>query len=124
MPGTDTAAVVIAVDGKITRFQPGDRVARGSWTGGYAERMIANEWKSVRLPVGIAFETAATVWHNYGTAYYALVEGHERNTVKRWLSLGPQAGLASHHRMPDLGVKLHCEHPSRPSMPINGIGTP
>jgi NADPH2:quinone reductase len=37
--------------------------------------MIAKEWKSVRLPVGVAFETAATVWHNYGTAYYALVEG-------------------------------------------------
>jgi len=38
-------------------------------------RMIAKEWKSVRLPVGVAFETAATVWHNYGTAYYALVDG-------------------------------------------------
>src|SRR5260370_29675981 len=37
--------------------------------------MVAKEWKSVRLPVGVAFETAATVWHNYGTAYYALVEG-------------------------------------------------
>jgi NADPH2:quinone reductase len=29
----------------------------------------------VRLPAGVAFETAATVWHNYGTAYYALIEG-------------------------------------------------
>ena len=28
----------------------------------------------MRLPAGVAFETAATVWHNYGTAYYALVE--------------------------------------------------
>ena len=37
--------------------------------------MIAKEWKSVRLPVGVAFETAATVLHNYGTAHYALVEG-------------------------------------------------
>ena len=37
--------------------------------------MIAKERASVRLPVGVAFETAATVWHNYGTAYYALVEG-------------------------------------------------
>lgn len=74
VPGTEAAGVVVAVGGKITRFQPGDRVACGSWTGGYAERMIAKEWKSVRLPVGVAFETAATVWHNYGTAYYALVE--------------------------------------------------
>ena len=75
VPGTEAAGVVIAVGGKVTRFQPGDRVACGSWTGGYAERMIAKEWKSVRLPVGVAFETAATVWHNYGTAYYALVDG-------------------------------------------------
>jgi len=74
VPGTEAAGVVIAVGDKITRFQPGDRVACGSWTGGYAERMIAKEWKSVRLPAGIAFETAATVLHNYGTAYYALVE--------------------------------------------------
>ena len=75
VPGTEAAGVVIAVGEKITRFRPGDRVACGNWTGGYAERMIAKEWKSVRLPAGVAFETAATVWHNYGTAYYALVEG-------------------------------------------------
>ena len=75
VPGTEAAGIVIAVGEKVTRFRPGDRVACGSWTGGYAERMIAKEWKSVRLPAGVAFETAATVWHNYGTAYYALVEG-------------------------------------------------
>jgi NADPH2:quinone reductase len=74
VPGTEAAGIVIAVGGKVTRFQPGDRVACGSWTGGYAERMVAKEWNSVRLPDGVAFETAATVWHNYGTAYYALVE--------------------------------------------------
>jgi NADPH2:quinone reductase len=75
VPGTEAAGVVIAVGEKVTRFQPGDRVACGSWTGGYAERMVAKESKSVRLPAGVAFETAATVWHNYGTAYYALTEG-------------------------------------------------
>src|SRR5664279_2566128 len=74
VPGTEAAGIVIAVGRHVTRFRPGDRVACGSWTGGYAERMIAKEWKSVRLPAGVAFETAATVWHNYGTAFYALVE--------------------------------------------------
>jgi NADPH2:quinone reductase len=49
-------------------------VACSSWTGGYAERMIAKESKTVRLPDGVAFEAAATVLHNYGTANYALVE--------------------------------------------------
>jgi NADPH:quinone reductase len=74
VPGTEAAGVVVAVGEKIARFQPGDRVACGNWTGGYGERMIAKEWKSVRLPAGVAFETAATVSHNYGTAYYALVD--------------------------------------------------
>lgn len=75
VPGTEAAGVVIAIGDRITRFQPGDRVACAGWTGGYAERMVAKEWKSVRLPAGVAFETGATVRHNYGTAYYALVEG-------------------------------------------------
>jgi NADPH2:quinone reductase len=74
VPGTEAAGIVVAIGTKVTRFQPGDCVACGNWTGGYAERMIAKESKSVRLPAGVAFETAATVWHNYGTAYYALVE--------------------------------------------------
>lgn len=74
VPGTEAAGIVIAVGANVTTFQPGDRVACASWTGGYAERMVAKERKCVRLPAGVAFETAATVWHNYGTAYYALVE--------------------------------------------------
>jgi Alcohol dehydrogenase GroES-like domain len=68
VPGTEAVGVVIAVGGKITRFQPGDRLACVSWTGGYAGRMIAKEWKSVRLPGSVAFETAARVWHKPITA--------------------------------------------------------
>src|SRR3954453_5130394 len=75
VPGPEAAGVVIAVGEKVTRFRPGDRAACASWTGGYAERMVAKEWKSVRLPVGVSFEAAATVLHNYGTAHCALVEG-------------------------------------------------
>jgi len=74
VPGTEASGVVIAVGENVTRFAPGDRVACSSWTGGYAERMIAKESKSVRLPDGVAFEAAATVLHVYGTAHYALVE--------------------------------------------------
>jgi NADPH2:quinone reductase len=74
VPGTEASGVVVAVGNKVTKFAPGDRVACSSWTGGHAERMIAKESKSVRLPDGVAFEAAATVLHNYGTAYYALVE--------------------------------------------------
>jgi NADPH2:quinone reductase len=74
VPGTEASGTVVAVGDKVTRFAPGDRVACSSWTGGYAEQMIVKESKTVRLPDGVAFEAAATILHNYGTAYYALVE--------------------------------------------------
>ncbi|MCK1745573.1 NADPH:quinone oxidoreductase family protein [Bradyrhizobium sp. 139] len=74
VPGTEASGVVVAVGDKVKAFAPGDRVACSSWIGGYAERMTAKESKSVRLPDSVAFEPAATVLHNYGTACYALVE--------------------------------------------------
>ena len=74
VPGTEASGVVVAIGEKVTTFAPGDRVACSSWTGGYAERMIAKESKSVRLPDDVAFEAAATVLHVYGTAFYALVD--------------------------------------------------
>ena len=75
VPGTEAAGIVAAVGEKVTRFRPGDRVACSNWTGAYAELVVAKEWKSVRLPAGVAFEAAATVLHNYGTAYCALTAG-------------------------------------------------
>jgi NADPH2:quinone reductase len=73
VPGTEAAGVVVGVGSKVTRFKPGDRAACLSWIGGFGERMVAKEWKSVRVPDGVSFETAATVIHSYDTAYYALV---------------------------------------------------
>src|SRR6202008_3992489 len=66
------AGVVVAVGERVTLFQLGERVACASWTGGYAERMVVKECKAVRLPAGVAFEAAATILHNYGTAHCAL----------------------------------------------------
>jgi NADPH2:quinone reductase len=75
VPGTEGAGTVIAVGDKVRGFRPGDRVVCGTWTGSFAERVVAKEWKCVRLPATVDFETAAAVLHNYGTAYYALVQG-------------------------------------------------
>src|SRR5215470_9684956 len=52
VPGTEGAGVVVAVGEKVTRFRLGDCVACGNWTGGYAEQMVAKEWKCLRLTAG------------------------------------------------------------------------
>jgi NADPH2:quinone reductase len=93
VPGTEASGVVVAVGDKVTAFAPGDRVACSSWTGGYAERMTAKESKSVCLPDGVAFEAAATVLHNYGTAYYALVERARAQRGETLLVTGAAGGV-------------------------------
>ena len=93
VPGTEAAGIVIAVGDKVRRFKPGDRVACGNWTGGYAERMVAKESKSVQLPDSVSFETAATVWHNYGTAYYALTECARAQRGETMLVTGAAGGV-------------------------------
>lgn len=93
VPGTEASGIVVAIGDKVTAFRPGDRVACSSWTGGYAERMIAKASKSVRLPDGVAFEAAATVLHNYGTAYYALVERARAKHGETLLVTGAAGGV-------------------------------
>jgi len=93
VPGTEGAGVVVAVGGKVTRFRPGDRVACGNWIGGFAERLVAKEWKSLRLPPDVDFEPAATVGHNYGTAHYALVEGAEAQRGETVFVTGAAGGV-------------------------------
>jgi NADPH2:quinone reductase len=108
VPGTEAAGIVIAVGEKATRFQPGDRVACQNWTGGYAERMIAKEWQSVQLPAGVAFEAAATVLHNYGTAYFALVEraGVQRGETAFVTGAAGGVGLAAVDLAGHLGLRV------------------
>ena len=73
VPGTDAAGVVVAVGDKVARFRPGDRVACANWFGGFAERMVAKDSKSARLPNNVDFFVGSTVLHAYLTAWYALV---------------------------------------------------
>jgi NADPH2:quinone reductase len=93
VPGTEASGVVAAIGDKVTKFRPGDRVACSSWTGGYAERMTAKQSKCVRLPDGVAFAAAATVLHNYGTAYYALVERARAQRGETVLITGAAGGV-------------------------------
>ncbi|MBT4043085.1 MAG: NADPH:quinone oxidoreductase family protein [Rhodospirillaceae bacterium] len=72
-PGTDACGIIRTIGKGVTQFAPGDRVTCANWHGGFAEQMITKEWKCVHVPDGVEAAAAATVLHNYGTAYYALI---------------------------------------------------
>jgi NADPH:quinone reductase len=114
VPGTEGAGIVTAIGSGVTRFKPGDRVACGGWIGGYAERMVAKEWKIIPLPDNVSFETAATVWHVYGTAHYALVERARAQRGETVFITGAAGGvgLAAVDLSRNLGLRI-----------IAGIGT-
>jgi NADPH2:quinone reductase len=93
VPGTDAAGVVIACGEKVKRFQPGDRVACGSWFGGFAERMTAKASSTARLPDNTDFVVGSTIRHIYITAWYALVDRARLQAGETVLVTGAAGGV-------------------------------
>ncbi|MDF1608971.1 quinone oxidoreductase [Hoeflea sp. YIM 152468] len=72
VPGNEAAGIVTQVGEGVTLFQEGDRVAYAGPIGAYAqERLIAAE-KIVKVPDGIALDTAAGMMLKGMTAEYLL----------------------------------------------------
>src|SRR5271170_4090251 len=93
VPGTDAAGVIVSVGEKVERFRSGDRVACMNWFGGFAERMTAKVWKTVRLPPNVDFVAGSTVLHIYLTAWYALVERARLQPGETVLVTGAAGGV-------------------------------
>ena len=93
VPGTDAAGVVVACGERVTRFHPGDRVSCENWFGGFAERMVAREAMTVRLPANVDFSVGSTVLNSYLTAWYALVERARLQAGETVLVTGAAGGI-------------------------------
>ena len=93
VPGTESAGIVVAVGGDVTRFRIGDRVACCDWIGGFGERMTAKEWKTVHVPDTVDFVPASTVIHNYNTAHYSLIDRAQVRNGETVLVTGAAGGV-------------------------------
>jgi NADPH2:quinone reductase len=93
VPGTDAAGVVVACGENVTRFRRGDRVSCMSWFGGFAERMVAREASTARLPVNVDFAVGSTILNNYLTAWYALIERARLEAGETVLVTGAAGGI-------------------------------
>jgi NADPH:quinone reductase-like Zn-dependent oxidoreductase len=70
--GYEVAGEVDSVGPASDGFQPGDRVMAGTRFNGFAELVTADIRNVLRIPEGMAFEEAAAIPVNYGTAYTAI----------------------------------------------------
>jgi NADPH:quinone reductase len=93
VPGTDAAGVVVACGDQVTRFRPGDRVSCESWFGSFAERMVAKESGTTRLPANVDFTVGSTILQTYLTAWYALIERARLQAGETVLVTGAAGGV-------------------------------
>ncbi len=70
-PGLEAAGTVLAVGPKVQWVAPGDRVVAFP-SGAYAERVVASEALTYRLPAAVPFDAAAVFLLVFNTAYHAL----------------------------------------------------
>ena len=73
-PGAELSGVVVAVGEGVERPRVGDSVIALSGHGGCAQRCVADAARTMPLPQGIDFDTAAAFALTYGTALHALKE--------------------------------------------------
>ena len=72
-PGGEGAGIVTSIGEGVTGPAIGDRVLHGA-PGAYADEVLADARKVVKLPEGISSELAATLNTKGGTAHYLLFE--------------------------------------------------
>ncbi len=92
-PGAEVAGVVKEVGPGVTRFKPGDRVIAATTWGGYAQEALAQAERVIRMPEGMAFETAAAFLLTYGTSHHALKDRGELKPGETVLVLGAAGGV-------------------------------
>ncbi len=95
VPGLDLAGAVVAVGGKVTRFQAGDEVF-GVGKGSFAEFAAAREDKLARKPSNLSFEQAAAVPVSGMTALRGLCDVGRLQAGQRVLIVGASGGVGSY----------------------------
>ncbi len=92
-PGAEVAGVVSAVGAGVTGLKVGDRVLGSCGHGGFAEKALVKAGKTVKLPEGVDFDTAAAFTLTYGTSWHALKDRAALKAGETLLVLGAAGGV-------------------------------
>ena len=93
VPGNEAAGVISALGPDVRRFSVGDKVIVNSRGGAFAEKFVADQNMSMRLPDGLTFEQGAGFSVTYGTSYHALCQRANLQAGETVLVLGAAGGV-------------------------------
>ena len=95
IPGGEVGGIVRAIGPGVTLFAPGDRVAAFMVFGAFAERVVALEGATVKVPAGVDLDVAASMVITYGTMMHALVDRGALRAGETLLALGAAGGIGT-----------------------------
>src|SRR5687768_5625328 len=73
-PGAEVSGVVLEVGSDVKDFAVGDRVIGMTGWNGFAEEVVVDAVKCLKMPAQMDFAAAAALPMTYGTSYHALVQ--------------------------------------------------
>ncbi len=92
-PGGEIAGVVKEVGAGVSMFAIGDRVIAANTWGGFAEEVAVEADRTMAMPEGMDFETAAAFTLTYGTSHHALKDRAALQPGETLLVLGAAGGV-------------------------------
>jgi NADPH2:quinone reductase len=92
-PGTEVAGVVSAIGTGVSRLAVGDRVVALCGLGGFAEKVVAPEHRTLPIPDTMDYEIAGGFMLVYGTSMHALADKARTRAGETLLVLGAAGGV-------------------------------
>ncbi len=92
-PGAEASGIVKAVGAGVTGFSVGDAVASVMTYGAFAEEIIVEAARAIKLPAGFDMKVAACFGLTYGTSYHALKDRAQIRPGETMLVLGAAGGV-------------------------------
>lgn len=92
-PGGEVSGIVKELGDGVTTFRVGDRVIAATTFGGYAQEVVADAARTIPMPDGMDFASAAAFVLTYGTSHHALKDRANLQPGETLLVLGAAGGV-------------------------------
>jgi NADPH2:quinone reductase len=92
-PGAEVSGEVLALGEGVTSLAVGDRVAALCTTGGFAEEIVLEASRCMKIPESLSFEVAAGFMLAYGTSWHAIRDRAALLPTETMLVLGAAGGV-------------------------------